>query len=341
VVIHLLYDGVLLVLVKTVVITAILMMMVYVATFQHGYNRFLFRWKANCLGVPKEMCQLIEELIARYRPQDPYKMLLNSRTLNKCLMRGISDLDLDLSLSLTEREGKQFKFYEVKRFFDRVELSSTLHSTVELAVQSRLVINSPHNVRQESEVELSENDRRGFKIILRALDSGMGQGLKVQIGQELECLYCDDQALEHFFMTKVKAVDHYPDQSIITCAHSHQIQLVVKTQHPQKRINSEAFLASAELVLDKASGTRRFQSASEEACRLIDISLGSAVVRSVVAYNMQSFVALTFVGKGYRLLSYGRVVQVLAFPEYYQVHIQFVQTSRAVLNQMSEIIYDL
>ncbi len=327
--------------VKTVVIMAVLLGVVYVATFQHGYNRFLFRWKANRLGVSQDMCLLLEELIARYHPQDPYKMLLNSRTLNKCLMRGISDVDLDLSLSLAEREGKQFKFYEIKRFFDTIMLSSPLHSTVELAEQSRFTINSPANVRQESEVVMSENERGGFKLVLPALEKGMGQGLNVRAGQELECLYRDEQALEHFFTAKVKAVEHRTDLSIISCAHSHNIQLVMKTQYPQKRINSEAFLASAELVLDKALGTRRFQSSAEQTCRLIDISLGSAVVRSVVAHSVQNFVALTFVGKGHRLLSYGRVVQVLAFPEYYQVHIQFVQTSRAVLNQMSEIIYDL
>lgn len=341
--VHLLYEGVVLMVIKTVAVMTVLLGAVYFATFQHGYNRFFFMWKANRLGVPQEMRQLLEELIARYHPQDPYKMLLNSRTLNKCLMRGISEVDLDLSLSLAEREGKQFKYYEVKRFFDRVEIGSPLHSTLELAVQSRITINSPHNVRQESEVILSVNDRHGFKVGLPVLEKGMGQGLNVLVGQDLECLYKDAQGLEHFFITKVKAVEHGPELSVLSCAHSHKLQLVVKTQYPQKRINSEAFLSVAELALDKTTGTRRFQvqNGSEQTGRLIDISLGQAVVRSTVAYPVQSFVALTFVGRGYRLLSYGRVVQVLAFPEYYQVHIQFVQTSRAVLNQMSEIIYDL
>ncbi|NIZ47046.1 hypothetical protein PVA44_02750 [Entomospira nematocerorum] len=321
-----------------VFILGCLILWIYRIQVMMWVRHWRFSQQAVRVGLQKEQRLLLWQLVQTYHPSDMYRLLMNSRLLNKTLLKAINDVELDLSIDLKDRELKQYKYYELKRFFDHVEVKPSLDSTKRLKKGEQLLLNRPENVRITFSGWVLTNTRRGFE--LRLEKGSLNDWITLASGSHFEFIYYDSHKTEHHFMTKLEHAKEEDRYLVMLFKHTDMIRLMVDRKVPYCRLNREALLAKAEVSLDK-TGSRRFINQDGSSCQLLELSLASAVVKSQDYFEVNDFVYLQFMGNTQKVVCYARVERVVQVEQYRQIHMQFLQTSRASLNQISSLVYDL
>lgn len=317
---------------------SIVLLLLYKDKCLYSYRRWYFYRKAFNRGLNLGQSRILWHLIEVYRVKEYKKLLMNSRVLNKTLLKAINDVEMDLSIDLREREIQQYKYYELKRFFDRIQLPFSLRTTKEIKTGTQLLLNTPDNVRSTFIGLCTRVSSRGFFVRLDKLSSEHWISL-INL-KEFEFIYINDYKIEQYFTSKL--ISKKEDSSYITLffKHSKAVQLIAEWKFPCKRFDREALLACAESTTDK-HGNRQFSPQKGGLCLLLELSLASAVVKTVENFDMNQFVYLQFMGSTQRVVCYGRIKQIIQADQYKQVHVQFLQTNRASLNQISSLVYDL
>jgi hypothetical protein len=319
-------------------LTGAILFVMYRGQLRLGYRRWLFYQQAIKCGLSEAQRKMLWQLAQTYQPRDSQKLLMNSRILNKVLLRAITDVELDLSIDLKERELRQYQYYELKRFFDRVDIIPSLQSTKELKGGLQLLFNRPENVRATFVGWSAGSTTQGFLINLDKASVDTWNAT-AQSG-EFEFIYCDEYKKEHHFLSHLRSARAEGSTLVLLFQHTKSIDLVVNSKPPSRRFNREALVALADLNVDR-SDNRQFSPQKEKSCWLLEVSLASAVIKVADTMNANQFVYLQFMGVSQRIVCYGRVERVVALEQHWQVHVQFLQTSRSSLNQISSLVYDL
>jgi PilZ domain len=302
------------------------------------YRQWRFHQQAVQVGLGSEQRKLLWQLIKGHPSSAGKKILANSRFLNKVLLHAISEVEVDLSISLQERELLQYKYYEIKRFFDRVKIAPSLRHTKELKVGVSVLLNKPNNVRNAFVAWCTEVTPVGFWL---RLDKSVQEQWEVlQERGEFEFLYQDEQQFEHHFISKLRAAKENGNDLLLFFAHASSIELLKDQCLPSRRLDRELLVAKTQVTIDK-TGNRQFIPQKEHNCSLLELSLVGAVLKSMEQFDVNEFVYLQFMGSTQRVVCYGRVEKVVQLSSQKQVHVQFLQTSRSSLNQISSLVYDL
>ncbi|WDI37261.1 hypothetical protein PVA46_00280 [Entomospira culicis] len=312
--------------------------MLYRSWLYVRYRQWRFHHQAIRIGMKSEPRRLLWQLVRDYHIKESAYTLMNSRLLNKILLKALNDVEMDLSISLKERELLQYQYYEIKRFFDRVKVSPSLLTTKDLPMDALLLINKPDNVRLSLRARCIQLTNLGFSVALEKMSQEQWATLSHR--GIFEFLYTDAQHFEYHFTAKLRTVKEDSGQLSLFFAHSKSIEILADQRPPSRRFDREALLAPADLLLDK-TGNRQFTAQKEELCSLLELSLVGAVLKSSQDLLLHQFVYLQFMGATQRVVCYGRVEKLVQLGEQKQIHVQFLQTSRSSLNQISYLVYDL
>jgi hypothetical protein len=306
------------------------------------YSRSGFRKRANSVGLNQIQIRTLENLIKKYRIQNPMNLLNNSPLLDRILRKAMEEVNL-LAAAEHVKDAQRLTLFHIKQIIERSAQKGTpISSSRELTINQSLVISPESGGRFQSRVTTNLRDVLGLKIPT----NNQGAEVRWKKGSRLKIFFWKRNGQGYSFVSKITGYN------IMKGIPSLFIQHVAKvTQEQQRRFRRKAVDRPAYFypvrVITIGSGRKAQKKATVEKNRgalgsMKDISSGGCSVRSSYPLPSGSLVKLEFeTNHRENVAAFGKVIRTRTIrPMGGQMHIMFTRVTKNNINKINAFVYD-
>jgi hypothetical protein len=331
------------------IILMVILALALILPFTPFFKKFLLRTYGRRYKLSKEQYQLLYQLIKRYHVSKPWVIFSDGQVLNEMLRRALTDIKNNRELTDTEQAAQSFLLFKLKHSIDIGRpIPKEIYSTRDLKIHDKLLITAIRYPDFNFLAEVRGRYRSNGFVVTLIRDRVVNKALQTEKesivwkkGMRIEALYLGMHDEEYFFESRVIRAVKKHDFYTLLCEDTSAVRQSRRRRYKRRNVD-----LAATISLVRFDENKKPVMYAPAPCRLVNLSIGGCALRTPAGENPGTLVAVDFrLSSEERIRCFGKVVRSekrAGDPnKAFHTRIQFTRATKASINGISNIIYNI